>query len=50
MEEHGWIEPLPDDEMDAHHEITSDYEPSLDESVFGSLTSTINEHVWEYGR
>lgn len=30
---------------------TSDFEPSSeDTSTFGSVTSSINEHVWEYGR
>ncbi|KAL1847841.1 hypothetical protein VTK73DRAFT_10251 [Phialemonium thermophilum] len=29
---------------------TSDYEPSIGESVFCSVTSSINESVWEYGR
>ena len=31
-------------------EVTSDYEPSLEGSVFGSLTSSVKDHVWEYGR
>ncbi|KAL2177144.1 S-adenosyl-L-methionine-dependent methyltransferase [Thermothelomyces heterothallicus CBS 202.75] len=31
--------------------VTSDYEPSEEETAtFGSVTSSINEHVWEYGR
>ncbi|KAK3368918.1 S-adenosyl-L-methionine-dependent methyltransferase [Lasiosphaeria ovina] len=31
-------------------EVTSDYEPSLAESTFGSISSSVNEHIWEYGR
>lgn len=31
-------------------EVTSDYEPSQGGSVFGSLTSSVKDHVWEYGR
>ncbi|KAK5660407.1 hypothetical protein OQA88_12950 [Cercophora sp. LCS_1] len=30
--------------------VTSDYEPSQDGSVFGSLTSSVKDHVWEFGR
>ena len=31
-------------------EVTSDYEPSQEGSMFGSLSSSVREHVWEYGR
>lgn len=31
-------------------EVTSDYEPSQDGSIFGSLTSSVKDHVWEFGR
>ena len=49
------IEALTDDSDDPNipdgaRDVTSDYEDSQTESVFGSLTSSINEHVWEYGR
>lgn len=48
------IEALTDDSDDAAaddvRDVMSDYEESQTESVFGSLTSSINEHVWEYGR
>ncbi|KAK3318288.1 S-adenosyl-L-methionine-dependent methyltransferase [Apodospora peruviana] len=53
MDNHEIIEPLtdPDDPLpDASREVTSDYEGSLMESAFGSVTSSVNEHVWEYGR
>ncbi|KAM7203807.1 S-adenosyl-L-methionine-dependent methyltransferase [Naviculisporaceae sp. PSN 640] len=50
------IEPLtddPDDPSDGPNEARtagSDYEESMAGSVFGSVTSSIAEHVWEYGR
>lgn len=52
------IEPLtddPDDPWDGPDGTReagagSDYEESMTASVFGSVTSSINEHVWEYGR
>ncbi|KAK3944876.1 S-adenosyl-L-methionine-dependent methyltransferase [Diplogelasinospora grovesii] len=51
MEESGIIEPIPDEDLpDADQEVTSDYEPSLNGSTFGSLTSSVTDHVWEYGR
>jgi len=31
-------------------EGTSDYDPSLAETQFGSLTSSVTGHIWEYGR
>ena len=32
-------------------EVTSDYEPSVDGgSIFGSVTSSVQDHVWEFGR
>ncbi|KAK4454383.1 S-adenosyl-L-methionine-dependent methyltransferase [Podospora aff. communis PSN243] len=34
----------------AQRDVTSDYEPSQDGSVFGSLSSSVKDHVWEYGR
>lgn len=48
MEENGVIEPLPDEEFG--REVTSDYDPSDTETTFGSLTSSVTGHVWEYGR
>lgn len=53
MEESGFIEPLTDTDEelpDLGEEITSDYEPSEDGTTFGSLTSSVTGHVWEYGR
>jgi len=51
MEEHGIIEPLGDDDVpEAAREVTSDYEPSDEETTFGSVTSSVGDHVWEYGR
>ena len=53
MEESGFIEPLTDTDEDLPElgeEITSDYEPSEDGTTFGSLTSSVTGHVWEYGR
>jgi hypothetical protein len=51
MEEDGIIEPLPDEELpEAGREVTSDYDPSDEETTFGSLTSSVSGHVWEYGR
>jgi hypothetical protein len=51
MDEDGVIEPLTDDDTaDAAREVTSDYDPSEEDTTFGSLTSSIGEHVWEYGR
>lgn len=49
------IEALTDDSddpgiPDGARDVMSDYEESQTESVFGSLTSSINDHVWEYGR
>jgi hypothetical protein len=51
MEEDGIIEPLGDDDLpEAAREVTSDYDPSEEETTFGSLTSSVSGHVWEYGR
>ncbi|KAL2130621.1 hypothetical protein VTI74DRAFT_6148 [Chaetomium olivicolor] len=51
MEEHGTIEPLGDDEVpQGAREVTSDYDPSDAETTFGSLSSSVGGHVWEYGR
>ncbi|KAH6631588.1 S-adenosyl-L-methionine-dependent methyltransferase [Chaetomium tenue] len=51
MDEDGVIEPLVDDDLvEAAREVTSDYDPSDGETTFGSLTSSVGEHVWEYGR
>ncbi|KXX78888.1 Malonyl-[acyl-carrier protein] O-methyltransferase [Madurella mycetomatis] len=58
MEEHVIIEALTDEDSEPNREpsrdpsrdVTSDYEPSELESKFGSLTSSVNDHVWEYGR
>lgn len=50
MEESGIIEPLPDDAPELMDEGTSDYDPSLAETQFGSLTSSVTSHIWEYGR
>jgi len=42
---------MADDGPPTHvREVTSDYEPSQDGSVFGSLSSSVKDHVWEYGR
>jgi hypothetical protein len=49
MEEDGIIEPLSGDSAD-NSEVSSDYDPSLSEQAIRSLTSTINDHVYEYGR
>ncbi|KAK4191993.1 S-adenosyl-L-methionine-dependent methyltransferase [Podospora australis] len=48
MEENGVIEALPDDELG--RDVTSDYDPSDSGTTFGSLTSSVTGHVWEYGR
>ncbi|KAK4145804.1 S-adenosyl-L-methionine-dependent methyltransferase [Dichotomopilus funicola] len=49
MEENYIIEPLEeDDELVAGG--TSDYASSDGETTFGSLTSSVSGHVWEYGR
>ncbi|KAK3390555.1 S-adenosyl-L-methionine-dependent methyltransferase [Podospora didyma] len=41
----------PNDSAPESDEVMSDYAPSLGgESTFGSLTSSVNGHVWEYGR
>ncbi|GAB1318739.1 S-adenosyl-L-methionine-dependent methyltransferase [Madurella fahalii] len=50
MEEHVIIEPLTDEDSETGREETSDYEPSEPESTFCSLTSSVSDHVWEYGR
>jgi hypothetical protein len=44
MDHDGFIEPLGD------QDISSDYDPSIDASELCSITSSINNHVWEYGR
>jgi hypothetical protein len=50
-EDDGVIEPLTDDDMpEGGGDVTSDYDPSDVETTFGSLTSSVNDHVWEYGR
>lgn len=42
---------MADDDPPAQaREVTSDYEASEDGSVFGSLSSSVKAHVWEYGR
>ncbi|KAL2267455.1 hypothetical protein VTJ83DRAFT_4732 [Remersonia thermophila] len=48
MEENHLIEALTDEEM--QNEATSDYDPGDEESRFGSVTSSVRGHVWEYGR
>ena len=51
MEENGTIEPLGDDDLsEGAGETTSDYDESEGETTFGSLTSSVSGHVWEYGR
>ncbi len=54
MEENGFIEPLEEDEdvpeVEATREVTSDYDPTDEETAFGSVTSSVGGHVWEYGR
>jgi hypothetical protein len=51
MEEHGIIEPLGDEDLpEGAREVTSDYDPSDEETTFGSVTSSVGGHVWEYGR
>ncbi|KAK3991297.1 S-adenosyl-L-methionine-dependent methyltransferase [Cladorrhinum sp. PSN332] len=50
MEENGIIEALPDDASEHWDEGTSDYDPSVAETTFGSLTSSVTGHIWEYGR
>lgn len=51
MEENGVIEPLDDEELpDGARDVTSDYDPSEEETTFGSVTSSVGGHVWEYGR
>lgn len=52
MEENGIIEPLSEDEdvPQGGREVTSDYDPSEADTIFGSLTSSVGGHVWEYGR
>jgi hypothetical protein len=55
MENHSTIEPQPDDDDDdASQNImtaaTSDYDPSIAASSFCSVSSSVNGHVWEYGR
>lgn len=51
MEEDGIIEPLGDEDVpEGAREVTSDYDPSEEETTFGSLTSSVSGHVWEYGR
>ncbi|KAL2258586.1 hypothetical protein VTK26DRAFT_8066 [Humicola hyalothermophila] len=51
MEEDGIIEPLTDGDLTVStSEATSDYEPSDRGTTFGSLSSSVCDHVWEYGR
>ncbi|KAH8912639.1 S-adenosyl-L-methionine-dependent methyltransferase [Coniochaeta sp. PMI_546] len=54
MENSSIIEPLPDDDDDASQNTmtaaTSDYDPSIAASSFCSVSSSVNGHVWEYGR
>lgn len=51
MEEHGVIEPLGDEDLPGDvRDVTSDYDPSDEETTFGSVTSSVGGHVWEYGR
>jgi hypothetical protein len=60
MDENNFIEPLTETETEddvsnaempvGAREITSDYDPSDTDTRFGSLTSSVNDHVWEYGR
>ncbi|KAK1777495.1 S-adenosyl-L-methionine-dependent methyltransferase [Copromyces sp. CBS 386.78] len=47
----GVIEPLGEGEWQSGEDTaTSDYDPSIAESRYGSLTSSVNDHIWEYGR
>lgn len=54
MENNSTIEPLPDDDDDSSRDTmtaaTSDYDPSIAASSFCSVSSSVNGHVWEYGR
>lgn len=51
MEETGFIEPLGDEDLpEAAHDVTSDYDPADGETTFGSVTSSVGGHIWEYGR
>jgi len=54
MENSSSIEPLPDDDdaasQDTMTAATSDYDPSIAASSFCSVSSSVNGHVWEYGR
>lgn len=51
MEENDTIEPLREGDLfEETRGVTSDFEPSEEESTFGSVTSSVNDHVWEYGR
>lgn len=63
MEESIPIEPLTDDDDDvlladndndggssSRHDTTSDYDSGEEETRFGSVTSSVGGHVWEYGR
>lgn len=52
MEENYVIEPLEeeDDPLAVPPEGTSDYGFSDGETTFGSVTSSVSGHVWEYGR
>lgn len=45
------IEPL-SDQASSEVDLSSDYDPSLDgdESIFRSVSTSVNEHVYEYGR
>lgn len=60
MDEYNFIEPLTETETEddvsnaempvGAREITSDYDPSDADTRFGSLTSSVIGHIWEYGR
>lgn len=54
MENTSTIEPLQDDDDDASQNTmtaaTSDYAPSVAPSSLCSVSSSVNGHVWEYGR
>ncbi len=49
MDEDGIIEALSEGTPD-YSEAASDYDPSLNEPGMRSLSSSLNEHVYEYGR
>lgn len=57
MENGSTVGPLPDDDDDDNISqdamtaaATSDYDPSISPLSFCSVSSSVNGHVWEYGR